>query len=81
MWERRLIKTATSPFYIYLAYHNVHGAVNVPSATLQAPRAAVELYNRTYLDTCAEHRSSPLGWRFSSLTEAAAAQTRWRAAC
>jgi len=33
--ERRLIKTATSPFYIYLAYHNVHGAVNVPSATLQ----------------------------------------------
>ena len=76
MRERRLIKTATSPFYIYLAYHNVHGAVNVPSATLQvtppplaaslcsralcwvftavaqAPRAAVELYNRTYLDTC-----------------------------
>ena len=24
-----------TPLYLYLAYHNVHGAVNVPSATLQ----------------------------------------------
>jgi arylsulfatase A-like enzyme len=32
-------------------YHNVHGAVNLPSSTLQAPLETVKLYNRTQLDT------------------------------
>lgn len=41
---------AGTPLYMYLAYHNVHGAVN-DDAPQQAPRAVVEMYNTTKLDT------------------------------
>lgn len=41
---------AGTAFYLYLAYHNVHGATN-NDAPQQAPSATVNLYNRTILDT------------------------------
>ena len=38
--------------YMYLAYHSVHGAVNEPNFTLQAPLATVHAhYNATAADT------------------------------
>ena len=36
---------------MYLAFQNVHGASNLPDLTLQAPKAAVEQYATTKLDT------------------------------
>ena len=42
---------AGTGFYLYLAYHNVHGATN-DLAAQQAPQATVKLYNTTKLDTC-----------------------------
>lgn len=41
---------AGAGFYLYLAYHNVHGATN-DLASQQAPKATVDLYNTTKLDT------------------------------
>ena len=41
---------AAAGFYLYLAYHNVHGATN-DNAAQQAPQATVDLYNTTKLDT------------------------------
>ena len=41
---------AGAGFYLYLAYHNVHGATN-DNAAQQAPQATVDLYNTTKLDT------------------------------
>eukprot|EP01046_Picozoa_sp_COSAG06_P039142 COSAG06_NODE_4589_length_4122_cov_1.697241_3_plen_308_part_00 len=41
---------AGAGFYLYLAYHNVHGATN-DLASQQAPQATVDLYNTTKLDT------------------------------
>eukprot|EP01052_Picozoa_sp_SAG31_P016300 SAG31_NODE_1074_length_10052_cov_88.255400_6_plen_181_part_00 len=41
---------ANTALYMYLAYHNVHSATN-DDAPQQAPRATVELYNTTILDT------------------------------
>jgi hypothetical protein len=40
-----------APLYVYLAHHNVHGAVNLPEYALQAPEATVGLYNTTVNDT------------------------------
>jgi len=43
---------ARPPLYMYLAHHNVHGAVQTNSNfSLQAPAATVALYNTTALDT------------------------------
>jgi hypothetical protein len=59
----RLIREASKndvPLYLYLAYHNVHGATNnAPNFSLQAPAATVALYNRTELDTYKVRPSHP----------------------
>jgi len=41
----------STPMYMYLAYHNVHGAAYLPALSLQAPLPTVRLHNRTRLDT------------------------------
>ena len=46
----RTVRLSAYTAFLYLAYHNVHGATN-DDAPLQAPSATVELYNRTVLDT------------------------------
>ncbi len=43
---------ASRPLYLYLAFHNVHDSCNVDgNGVLNAPKASVELYSTTELDT------------------------------
>ena len=46
----------SQPLYYYLAWHDVHEACARPDGLgMQAPRATVDLYNRTVLDTYKVH--------------------------